>query len=329
MDSQLNYAPCGYFSISSKGLLQSVNQTFLNMLHYERHELLDRHIESTMSVTNKMFFHTYFYPFIQLYGHVNEMYFSFRTSDHQDVPVLLNGIRQERDGEMFIDCVVVEMRKRIEHEKDILQSKTKLEELYKATNEANKKLELLHQEYETKQQELISLNHKLESLASTDPLTGLNNRRFFQESLLANIALFQRTQQPFSLFIIDIDHFKYINDNFGHPVGDLVLTQLARLLESTSREIDIVARYGGEEFVIILPNTNQEKALIAAERYRSKTENAHWGEYNITVSIGVATISQEDTEQTLLNKADQALYSSKNNGRNRITHSADLEKNIP
>ena len=111
MDTQLNYAPCGYFSISSSGLIQSVNQTLLNMLVYERHELLDRHIESTMSVTNKLFFHTYFYPYIQLYGHVSEMYFSFRTSNQQDVPVLLNGVRQERDGEVFIDCVLVEMRK--------------------------------------------------------------------------------------------------------------------------------------------------------------------------------------------------------------------------
>lgn len=324
MDTQLNYAPCGYFSISSSGIIQSVNQTLLNMLVYDRQDLHDRHIESFMSVTNKLFFHTYFYPFIQLYGHVSEMYFSFRTSDHQDVPVLLNGIRQERNGELFIDCVVVEMRKRLEHEKDILQTKTKLEELYQATHEANKKLERLHEEYEIKQQELMSLNHQLEALVSIDALTGLKNRRFFQQRLLESLALFQRTQQTFSLLIIDIDHFKRINDTYGHPVGDFVLTNLAQLLQSLSREMDIAARYGGEEFVILLPNTDKENAMLTAERYRSKIESAAWGEYKVTVSIGAATVSQEDTDESLLNKADQALYSSKKGGRNRITHSANL-----
>lgn len=326
MDTQLNYAPCGFFTISSTGVILEFNQTLLNMLGFDRQELLNRHLETTMSLTNKLFFHTYFYPYIQLYGHVNEMYFSFKTRDQLDVPVLLNGIRHERDGEIVIDCVVVEMRKRIEHENDILQTKTKLEELYRATNEANKKLELLHEEYESKQSQLLNLNHQLEKLASTDPLTGLKNRRFFQESLLANIALFQQNELPFSLLIIDIDRFKSINDTYGHPVGDLVLTELAQLLVSASREDDIVARFGGEEFVIIIPNTNQENAILAAERYRSKTETANWGEYHVTVSIGAATITQEDTDQSLLQKADQALYNSKKSGRNQVTHYSNLEE---
>ncbi|MFC5703297.1 diguanylate cyclase [Cohnella faecalis] len=324
MDTQLDFAPCGYFSISSKGIIQSVNQTLLNMLGYDRNGMLDRHIESFLSVTNKLFFHTYFYPFIQLYGQVSELYLSLKASSQLDVPVLLNGVRQERNGEIFIDCVVVEMRKRLEHEKDILQTKKRLEELYQATNEANKKLELLHQEYEIKQQELMNVNHQLETIALTDPLTGLKNRRFLQESLLTNIALFQRTQLSFSLLIFDIDHFKSINDTYGHPVGDLVLIKLAQLLKAEAREIDIVARYGGEEFILILPNTTQEDSSRIAERYRSKIEATPMGEYRITTSIGAATITQEDSDQTLLQKADQALYYSKANGRNRVTHAIAL-----
>lgn len=181
MDIQLDLAPCGYFSISDSGVVQSINQTFLTMLGYERDELIGQHIESTMSVSNKVFFHTYFYPYIQLYGHVDEMYFTFRTRDQQAVPVLLNGVRQTRNGESVVDCVVVVMRKRIEHEKDILHTKTKLQELYQATQEANKELERLHEEYKIKEQALIKVNDQLETLASTDLLTGLKNRRFFQE----------------------------------------------------------------------------------------------------------------------------------------------------
>jgi len=326
MDPRLNDAPCGYFSITTTGTIDAVNQTLSDMLLYDKEELIGRHIETVMTVTNKLFFHTYFYPYIQLYGHVNEMYFSFRASNQQEVPVLLNGVRHERDGESFIDCVVVEMRKRIEHEKDILQTKTKLEQLYRETNEANKKLELLHAEYETKQQVLTSLNEQLEALAATDPLTGLKNRRFFQANLLANIALYQQTGLPFSVFMIDIDHFKKINDTYSHPIGDLVLTKLAQLLLSITQDEAIVARFGGEEFVILMPNMDEESGFAAAQTYCAQTAAAPWGEYNVTVSVGVATILPEDTDANVLEKADQALYASKANGRNRATHWASLAK---
>ncbi len=324
MDIQLDLAPCGYFSISDSGIVQSVNQTFLTMLGHERDELIGQHIESTMSVSNKVFFHTYFYPYIQLYGHVDEMYFTFRTRDQQAVPVLLNGVRQTRNGESVVDCVVVVMRKRIEHEKDILHTKTKLQELYQATQEANKELERLHEEYKIKEQALIKVNDQLETLASTDLLTGLKNRRFFQEKMVESLLLFQEKQRYFSLLVVDIDHFKSINDTYGHPIGDLVLGNLAGLLQSVSRSTDVVARYGGEEFVIILSDCEEEQAIGIAEQYRSQVASADWGEYNITVSIGAATVVEEDTEQTLFQKADKALYASKTGGRNRVTHAAQM-----
>ncbi|WJM06939.1 sensor domain-containing diguanylate cyclase [Paenibacillus sp. PK1-4R] len=324
MDIQLDLAPCGYFSISDSGVVQSVNQTLLTMLGYERDELIGQHIESTMSVSNKVFFHTYFYPYIQLYGHVDEMYFTFRTRDQQAVPVLLNGVRQTRNGESVVDCVVVVMRKRIEHEKDILHTKTKLQELYQATQEANKELERLHEEYKIKEQALIKVNDQLETMASTDLLTGLKNRRFFQEKMLESLMMFQEKQRYFSLLVVDIDHFKSINDTYGHPIGDLVLGNLAGLLQSVSRSTDVVARYGGEEFVIILPDCEEEQAIGIAERYRSQVASADWGEYNITVSIGAATVVEEDTEKTLFQRADNALYVSKTGGRNRVTHAAQM-----
>ncbi|MDP9699225.1 diguanylate cyclase (GGDEF)-like protein/PAS domain S-box-containing protein [Paenibacillus intestini] len=324
MDIQLDTAPCGYFSISDSGVIMSVNQTLLDMIGRERDELMGKHIESVMSVTNKVFFHTYFYPYIQLYGHVDEMYFSFRNRDQEDVPVLLNGVRQMRDGQHIVDCVVVIMRKRIEHEKDILNTKTKLQELYQATQEANQELERLHEEYKIKEQALIKVNEQLELMASTDLLTGLKNRRFFQEKMAHHLSLYHEEQREFSLLVMDIDHFKSINDTYGHPIGDLVLGNLATLLLSISREVDVVARYGGEEFVIILANCGEEQAISIAERYRSQVASADWGEYRVTVSIGAATISAADTELSVFQKADDALYASKTGGRNRVTHAASL-----
>ncbi|WP_443146909.1 GGDEF domain-containing protein [Paenibacillus sp. 23TSA30-6] len=130
----------------------------------------------------------------------------------------------------------------------------------------------------------------------------------------------------FSLVIIDIDHFKNINDTYEHPVGDVVLSKMAQLLQSMSRDVDIFARYGGEEFVIILPRSTQENATLTAERYRSTIASTDWGAYKITVSIGVGTVTPEDTDQSILHKADTALYVSKSGGRNRVTHIANLVK---
>ena len=333
MHTPLDSAPCGYFSLSNKGIILEVNKTLLDMLGFEREELLQKHIETILSVTNKLFFHTYFSPHIELYGHVDEMYFSLRSKDKQDIPVLLNGIRQERDGISCIDCIAVVMRKRIEIENEVMQSKLKLEELYKATHEANKQLELtnhqlelLHAQYERKQQELIQINSELETFANTDALTGLKNRRYFRVKLLAALAEFQQSGTPLSLLIIDIDYFKKINDTYGHPIGDLVLAGLAQLLQSKSREHDLVARFGGEEFVIMLPNTSADEAVRIAEQYRLAAETTQFGEYKITVSIGVSTAVLDDTKETLLEKADQALYVSKSNGRNRVTHSNEIAR---
>jgi diguanylate cyclase (GGDEF)-like protein len=216
------------------------------------------------------------------------------------------------------------MRKRIEYERDMLNSKRKLEELNKAKDEAHETLKALNEEFERKQKELIELNQSLEAQASTDGLTGVKNRRAFQESLAGSLSLFNRLQIPFSLLLLDIDFFKRINDTYGHPVGDEILRKLAKTMQAQARESDIVARYGGEEFAIILPDANRDNAILVAERFRREIEQADWGGYPVTVSVGAATVSDDDSDETLIVRADQALYTSKSRGRNRVTHSDDL-----
>ncbi|HEX4932363.1 MAG TPA: GGDEF domain-containing protein, partial [Gemmatimonadaceae bacterium] len=170
------------------------------------------------------------------------------------------------------------------------------------------------------QESLIEANARLAALASHDALTGLKNRRAFEERMVEELARIRRTRQPVTLLLLDIDHFKLFNDSFGHPRGDEVLRDVARLLSRTIRDTDVAARYGGEEFAIILPNTDAEGAHEMGERLRRAIEEAPWAERAITISVGAATAVTQGANLTeLLEQADRALYRSKQGGRNRVT----------
>ena len=324
MEERWNNIPCGYVSITTQGLIVDVNQTFLDMGNYTRSNLVSNHIETIMSIANKLIFHTYFYPFIQLNGHVDEMYISIKGSNGKDIPVLLNGKYYNEDGMEFIDCVFVHLGKRIDYEQEIRLAKQQIEEAYREKNDALAKMERLHLELEQKQEELIKLNTLLAVLSTTDGLTGLNNRRFFMEKLKGFYLTYQQTNIPFSLLIMDIDHFKLVNDTWGHPIGDQVLIKLAQILTEFFQKEDVVARYGGEEFVIIIPVEGEEESIKVAERLRVAIQTADWEIGEITVSIGVTTSNPNDTDLSILAKADKALYVSKANGRNRVTHTKYL-----
>jgi diguanylate cyclase (GGDEF)-like protein len=148
----------------------------------------------------------------------------------------------------------------------------------------------------------------------TDPLTGVSNRRALDDTLETLLAMFHRYEQTFSAVIIDIDHFKQINDEQGHLYGDRMLKSVAKLLAETVRETDMVARYGGEEFVIVMPQTPLDGAIVFADRLRQRIEK----DLPLTVSAGVTSTAEGDDSQTLLARADAALYSAKAAGRNRL-----------
>ncbi len=155
-----------------------------------------------------------------------------------------------------------------------------------------------------------------------DELTGLYNRRFFNERLLDEVERTRRYGGHFSILFCDIDHFKRVNDTYGHPVGDQVLIQVATLLQNNIRSNDMACRYGGEEFTILLLNSDKELAVRLAEQLRTKlaaTAMAEIGGGSLTASIGVATYGTDSISfEGLVNKADQALYLAKLNGRNQV-----------
>jgi diguanylate cyclase (GGDEF)-like protein len=171
---------------------------------------------------------------------------------------------------------------------------------------------------------LSEANRALKRQATTDALTGIMNRRKFNEHLEMAVERSFRTSVPFSVLLLDIDHFKLLNDDFGHGVGDNALIQFADILKHRVRKHEEPARYGGEEFAIVLENSNEQSAYRAAERFREAINSAQWPHRQITASIGVATHKTGMTGRQLVQLADEALYHSKRNGRNQTTHIAEI-----
>ncbi len=163
---------------------------------------------------------------------------------------------------------------------------------------------------------------KLELLATKDFLTGLSNRRDFLERAGQEEKRFKRTQRPFVLMLLDIDHFKKVNDTYGHACGDKVLTNVSRSLEKALRAQDILARWGGEEFICLLPETGVAGAKSAAEKIRIDMERMGHdcidGGVSITVTLGVCVYNGSCTIAECIRRADDALYDGKNLGRNRV-----------
>lgn len=209
--------------------------------------------------------------------------------------------------------------------------------------------------YETKIFEVIAAHtathianarmyQQVEKLAATDGLTGLFNHRYFQERLAAELERGERYKQKISLVLVDIDHFKKVNDTYGHPAGDKILKEVAKILTSSVRTVDVAARYGGEEFAVVLVNTDSKGALETAERIRKIIENGKFdigggAAIKITGSMGIAVFPDdtglgEGSQRLLISKTDSALYLAKKQGRNRVClfrdhlSSQPLSKNV-
>lgn len=212
-----------------------------------------------------------------------------------------------------------DLRKQIErHTRALRQQDITSDHLMNTQRELKKK----NQELEETNQKLEEAKQELERLSVTDELTGLSNRRYFEASMKNEVRRSIRYNHPLSLLMMDIDHFKEVNDTYLHTTGDVVLKDLADIFHVQLRETDTIARYGGEEFVAILPETGIDIATQIGERLR-KTIEEHTTEVTaikikVTVSIGVASAQGKIDPEALLKAADTAMYKAKKNGRNRV-----------
>ncbi|MEG0150637.1 MAG: diguanylate cyclase [Comamonas sp.] len=229
----------------------------------------------------------------------------------QDIKRLASAARAIHDGDQGAEIPLTHSSREISHLSRMLHSSiAKL----KASHDA------MEAQVAERTLQLQKANAELELLAHSDPLTGLLNRRGFDARMLYALALAKRGNRPLSLLAMDIDHFKSVNDVFGHEVGDMVLQCVAQVLKSRLRVSDVLARMGGEEFIALLPDTSLDTAMELAEELRTRMESAPMPHgQQVTLSIGVSCLSDTDMEASgLLRRSDEALYNAKAAGRNNV-----------
>jgi diguanylate cyclase (GGDEF)-like protein len=246
--------------------------------------------------------------------------------DHQQVQSMLDLVRQKIDSvaEMFS----VDVSEMGTPQELLVMANEQLANLAIRQQAALSEVALRQQnEFEQAKQELETQNSQLREQAFLDALTGVYNRRFFDETLRKEILRCQREKSLVGLILLDIDHFKRLNDNYGHPFGDEVLQKVANALSQSLREADTIARYGGEEFVVIAHQPSPEGLTVLSERLRRSVEalelNYAGDKVSVTISVGAATMSpncenSNEIQDNLIAMADRMLYKSKQHGRNQI-----------
>jgi diguanylate cyclase len=215
------------------------------------------------------------------------------------------------------------------------QLKPIIEQLVKSTHEMREINKALENRLTLSKTEISNLQHSLEAIRAeslTDPLTGLGNRKYFDRSIEMAVQTAIANDQPLSLLMFDIDHFKSFNDSYGHLTGDQVLRLVGMSLKQTIKGQDITARYGGEEFAVVLPNTGLRQALTVADHIRravmaKELKKKSTGEIlgRVTISVGVSLLKPGDDTDALIERADACLYAAKRAGRNRVVCELDPE----
>jgi len=291
-------------------------------LNREIDDLLNRGSEFTRAINSKLYQE-------QIAHHSTETLEMIQTDTSSLVSQIMRKLQVMSQGTQSFSRVLDESQESLQSELDISYLSSLVNGLVNKVGQVQETNSAVEDALGSMNKELDTLKNDLANMSTTaltDPLTGIANRRAFDDAIEALHQTYKAEQPPFSLIMIDIDHFKQFNDTHGHTVGDKVLIFFAKILQQCIKGGDIAARYGGEEFSILLPETSHKGAMALAEQLREKISRKKLilsqGERkslgNITASMGVAEISVTDDVVRLIERADKALYQAKAEGRNRV-----------
>jgi sigma-B regulation protein RsbU (phosphoserine phosphatase) len=320
----LDEVPCGLLSLDPNGLILWANQTIAAYLTVPVASLTGIQVATILSTPSRVFYETHLYPQLRMRGSVDECYLTLLCPAGDELPVLMNAARSVADGREVTHLAFIPVPLRHELEAQLISARRDAQEALAAKEEVNLMLEATQRELEARQRELTALNILLGTQAVHDELTGLHNRRHFRAALDEVVAQAQQDGSNVSLLLLDLDHFKTVNDQCGHDVGDEVLRRVGVTLLEAVRAGDSVCRYGGEEFAVILPNTSVDQACALGERIRKAVAELDVAGLLVTVSIGVSgSPPLEADPRRLVATADQHLYAAKRAGRNRVERSTE------
>ncbi|MGB9681897.1 MAG: diguanylate cyclase [bacterium] len=322
LDALLKQITNGIFILDTNGRFNFTNPQLAEMLGYLEKEVLQSDTLDLFPLKERAKIAVQINE--ALSGEIKSTRTEMLSKANSVIPVLLTSSPLKIDGNIVGTLnVVTDLQEISKKEKELQDALEEINVLNEELSERSQQLEMALARLNMRLFEVELEKDNAEKLAITDPLTHLYNRRFFEERFKDELLKTKISKTQLSLIMADIDHFKVINDTYGHKVGDKVLEVLALILKANVRDKDIVARYGGEEFMILLPNTNKIDAQKVAERIRQEIEETPLTEIDgperFTVSFGVAGFPEDGEDiNDLFLKVDQALYEAKKLGRNRV-----------
>ena len=320
----------GKYSLSATPVNYTVIYEYYSGSNPQLNQTIDKALSSELAPTNNVL-QSWFDSFLIDYDLVE---LSQTQIDMVQLANQLTEITLQTEGDISqFDGSLHERKKELGESIDNSSLASIVTELLSNTSSMQVAMSQMKQQLNSTKQEITGLQDRLEVVsleAITDPLTGLMNRKGFMTAIEKAVAEFGSSESPLSLLILDIDHFKNINDTYGHSVGDKVIKVVADSITKYTRGKDTACRYGGEEYAVLLPETEQKGALIVAEKIRRmietiKLKKTGSGESlsRMTISVGIASFVSGLNINDFIDKADAALYQSKNSGRNQCTISSE------
>lgn len=319
---QLNQLPCPVLVTDRMGNILVANTDLLLIVGGSAEQWQQKPMYKLFPLASRIFLQTHVWPMLLRQESVRELYLHLNDSNSQRIPMMMNCQMGQFEGAKSYYWVFFVALQRSHFEEKLLQARGDAQHMTASLAQSHKELEELHSQLSQRAHMVETENIELTELSQTDPLTGMANRR----ALAIAITHWQSQVMDgayASLLLVDVDHFKVVNDQYGHEEGDRILTALARQLQASMRVSDLAVRYGGEEFALWLPFADSAGAECTAQRVHDYVRQVKVAGNSITVSIGVATSSDTRSPellQQLIKHSDKAVYQAKASGRNRTVH---------